>query len=245
MDYVTIDNFFRNINSRYRECILRIEDSKVYFEDKYRKLKSVEMLLVSSLICTLVCIPVCIAFNPRKRAIYPNETLKAIAQYVFIIYLIFMGIWFLFFSLQLLIKYYNVIDYKNGCLNTELWLMDFKLSTLDKFGNKDFFLVMNNVIPESFNPAGKSSDSVQGVPVVVDKKTDLFFKNEVLLLAQNGKIIHLWLGYSVESYSNCIELVDFISDMWNIRKLTCESNRRFEISYNKEYDIKKKIISYD
>ncbi len=34
IDYVTIENFFRNIKIKYLECDLKIKDGKIYFEDK-------------------------------------------------------------------------------------------------------------------------------------------------------------------------------------------------------------------
>ena len=240
MDYVTIESFFSNIKSKYRECALRIEDSKIYFEDNFRRIKLEKFLGVSLYFWSLVCF----AFDPKKLSVSRNAIIRAIGHYVFIIILVFSCFWLLSFLLKPFVKVYNVIDYKNGCLTIELWLMGVRLMTLDKFENKDFCLIMNNVIPVSYNPSGSRINNVKGVPLVIDKRTDLYFLNEVLLLHQNGKFIHLWLGYSVESYSNCIELVDFISNMWKIRKLTCESNSRFEINYNNKFYIDKKTITF-
>ena len=242
MNYVTIESFFSNIKSKYRDCTLQIEDCKIYFEDNYRRLKFKKRLGVSLYAWCLFLL----AFSPTSNPVYPNATIRAIVKYAIIILIIFACFWLLAFLLQPFIKVYNVIDYKNGCLTIELWLMGFRLLTLDKIEKSDFCLITNNVIPVTYNPAGSKIKSDQGLPVRIDKRTDLYFENEVLLFHQNGKFIHLWLGYSVESYSNCIELIDFISDMWGIRKLTCESDSRFEISYsNNEYYLEKKRITYN
>ena len=100
MDYVTIESFFSNIKSKYRECALRIEDSKIYFEDNFRRIKLEKFLGVSLYFWSLVCF----AFDPKKLSVSRNAIIRAIGHYVFIIILVFSCFWLLSFLLKPFVK---------------------------------------------------------------------------------------------------------------------------------------------
>ena len=71
IDFIAIDNFFRSLKNRYRECFLKMEDCKVYLEDNYSKNQFATIfskLLYFSFLAF-------ITFNPKNHIKYPNHLL--------------------------------------------------------------------------------------------------------------------------------------------------------------------------
>ena len=241
VDYATTDNFFRNLNSRYPECCLTINDGKVYFEDRFRAWETAALVGKLYYILTLILL----AFDPSRRVLATNLTARFIGEKLLILYIVFCIFMFIYLFSLAFLKIYNVIDYKNGSLLTEVWLFGQRSFNLGEDSRSNIFLILNNVIPRLINPAGKGRNSINGVPVLIDRRTNMYHDNEVVVLLKDGRLIHLWLGSTTDSYNCCINMVDFLADMWNLRKLTCESDKKFDINFDKEYDIEKKSLTLE
>ncbi len=147
----------------------------------------------------------------------------------------------LFLISLIILKIYNVLDYRNNTIRKEIYIFGLKILKLDEISMNNMFAVTNNVIAKSYPPY-KNVYFINDVPIEVDKITGLYLQNEVLFLAKDGTVIHLWLGSTIESYDNCIEIVDFISETWSLRKITCGKRNMFVIRFKDKYDIEKKML---
>lgn len=165
-----------------------------------------------------------------------NDPLIIVLQ---IFYFVFFFIFYNF------IHYSKVIDYKNDCFYSELYIFGLTFH-FNKFNKSEILQVTNNIVPSAKNPAGKCG-TIEGKPVIPYEFTNLFHRYYVSFLLVNGAIYDfIEVGVFEENYNDSVALSHKFSEYLNIPVFVCENGKKIKKSKLVEgkYVLEPTVIGY-
>lgn len=134
--------------------------------------------------------------------------------------LIALSLGFQFGILDMLVKLYNVIDFTEALIYKELFFFGAKFR-FKVHSREEILQIGNSVVGLMTNPGGKRG-TVNGRVVNLNPDTNLFDSYEVQILLASGEVFRLEFGYFKEDYYETKEFVSYLSEFWNIPKVSCE-----------------------